>query len=340
MTSSDPSRPRLTLALLVAAAAFAGGAGAAHAQPKSAGDIESARQAYNEGIALRDKGDTKGALEKFRAAHALGNTPITGLELCRTYAVLGQPVEARETCLSVARIAPGPSETPRSQEARAEAGRFADEVKSKIALLKLVVTGVPPGREATVTVDGFAVPAAALGQARAVNPGVHVVVAKVGQGGETRATFEAREGVSQEIELAVQPPPPDEVPPPASGPKPGPGTPPPPPEKKSSGLATFGYVTGGIGLGIGLIAGGVALAKKGDLDDACPDQKCGRENHDSLDSARAWGTFATVSFVIGGLGLGLGLLGSATSGSSTKASQGPTVKPVVGFGSAGLHGTF
>ncbi len=336
MTSSSRNRARIALGLAVAAVALAG---EAHAQPKSAGDIESARQAYNEGIALRDKGDTKGALEKFRAAHALGNTPITGLELCRTYAVLGQPVEARETCLSVARIPPGPSETPRSQEARTEAGRFADEVKSKIALLRLVVTGVPPGREATVTVDGFAVPAAALGQARAVNPGVHVVVAKVGQGGETRATFEAREGVSQDIELAVQPPPPDEPPPPIPG-NTGPVAPPPPPEKKSSGLATFGYVTGGIGLGIGLIAGGVALAKRGDLEDACPDQKCGRENHDSLDSARAWGTFATVSFVVGGLGLGLGLLGSATSGGSTKASQGPTVKPVVGLGSAGLHGTF
>ena len=43
---------------------------AANAQ-RTASDIESARQLYNQGIELRDKGDTKSALEKFRAAHAL-----------------------------------------------------------------------------------------------------------------------------------------------------------------------------------------------------------------------------------------------------------------------------
>src|SRR5262245_49543355 len=51
------------------------------AAQRTAQDIESARQLYNQGIALRDQGDLKGALEKFRAAHALGNTPVTGIEL-------------------------------------------------------------------------------------------------------------------------------------------------------------------------------------------------------------------------------------------------------------------
>ena len=73
---------------------------------RSAADIESARQLYSQGVDLRDKGDLKGALEKFKAAHALGNTPITGIELCRTHAALAQPVEAREACLGVGRIAP------------------------------------------------------------------------------------------------------------------------------------------------------------------------------------------------------------------------------------------
>ena len=102
------------------------GGSPAYAQ-RSATDLESARQLYNQGVQLRDMGDLKGALEKLKAAHALGNTPITGLELCKTHAALVQPVEAREVCLGVARIPPLAGETPRSQDARSEAGRIAEE---------------------------------------------------------------------------------------------------------------------------------------------------------------------------------------------------------------------
>ena len=118
---------------------------AAHAQ-RTAADLESARQLYNQGIELRDKGDTKGALEKFRAAHALGNTPLTGIELCKTHAVLKQPVEAREVCLGVARIPPLAQETARSQEARSEAARIAEEQRPKIGALRLDIKAVPQGR--------------------------------------------------------------------------------------------------------------------------------------------------------------------------------------------------
>lgn len=346
MTSSEAKRSFTRLVLAAALASPLLVSGEAHAQ-RTAADIESARQAYNDGIALRDKGDLKGALEKFRAAHALGNTPITGLELCRTYAVMGQPVEARETCLGVARIPPQAAETGRSQEARAEAARLADDVKPKIAQLELRITNVPPGREPTVTVDGVAIPAVALGSPRAVNPGVHVVVAKVGSGGETKATFEAREGQPQVIELAVQPPPPEDTGGPAKGPGGDTGTKPAPP-KKSSGVATFGFIVAGSGAAIGLLAGGVALAKKGSLDDACPNQQCGREQHDALDSARTWGNVSTAFFVIGGVGLGIGILGSLSGTSSKTASTPPksasarpvTWTPVLGLGGAGVHGTF
>lgn len=257
-------------------------------------------------------------------------------------------MEARETCLGVGRIPLQPAETARSQEARAEAARFADEVKTKIALVKLVVTNVPPGREPTVTVDGVEVPTVALGQTRSVNPGTHVAVAKVGRGGETRATFEAREGALQTIELAVQAPPPETQPVPANA-----GTPMPTPVrdgKKGSGVATFGWVVAGIGGAVGLVAGGVALSKKSDLADLCPGQKCGRDVHDELDGARSWGTLSTVAFVAGGVGLGIGLLGSLSGSSKTtgaagapasaRTTRGPSATLDLGLGGARVHGTF
>src|SRR3954462_3241663 len=99
MTSFERHRLRLlaicTLMMASASPAFA---------QRSAADIETARQLYNQGVDMRDKGDLRGALEKLKAAHALGNTPITGVELCKTHAALAQPVEAREVCLGVGRI--------------------------------------------------------------------------------------------------------------------------------------------------------------------------------------------------------------------------------------------
>ena len=314
--------------------------GAAHAQ-RTAQDIESARQLYNQGIELRDKGDTKGALEKLRAAHALGNTPLTGIELCKTHAALKQPVEAREVCLGVARIPPLAQETARSQEARSEAARIAEEQRPKIGALRLDIKGVPQGREPTVTVDGVAVPAAALSEPRAVNPGVHVITARVGTGAETRATLETKEGETRQIELAVQPPPEGDVAPPPPG-KTGPQPYQPPPEKKKNTFATVSYGVAGVSGALGLVFGIMALTAEGKLDDKCPQKNCARDNWEDLDSAKSSGTASTVFFVISGVALGAGIVSSLVGGS--KSTQGqtstPKVTPVIGFGGAGLNGTF
>jgi hypothetical protein len=316
-------------------------AGTASAQ-RTAQDIESARQLYNQGIELRDKGDIKGSLDKFRAAHALGNTPLTGIELCRTYAALRQPVEAREVCLGVARIPPLPQETSRSQEARAEAGRIAEAEKPKIGSLRLKVAGIPPGREALVLVDGTSVPTAALGEPRAINPGVHQITAKVGNGEETKATVETKEGEAKELALTVVAP--AEVAPPP--PPPGGGTAPPgetKEEKKTSPLAIGSFVVAGVAGTIGIFTGLAASSGESDLENKCLNKQCGRELHDDLDSARSLGTTSTVAFVIAGVALGTGLVITLTGSKKSAAAAPParaSVSPVVGFGGAGLRGTF
>jgi hypothetical protein len=320
--------------------------GTASAQ-RSAQDIESARQLYNQGMELRDKGDLKGALEKLRAAHALGNTPLTGIELCRTHAALRQPVEAREVCLGVARIPPLAQETARSQEARNEAGKIAEAEKPKIGSIRLKITGVPAGWEPTVTIDGAALPAAALAESRAMNPGVHQIVAKVGTGQETRATLETKEGENRDLEIAVLPPPEGEKPIPV-GPRPNPE--PPPPEKKNT-FATVSFAIAGIAGVIGTIGGLAAISGEGDLKDKCApnintgQKTCGRSDWDSLESAQAWANVATASFIIAGVALGAGLVSTLVSSSSKKTTgqptkPKPTITPVIGLGGAGLRGSF
>jgi hypothetical protein len=292
-------------------------------------------------------GDLKGALEKLKAAHALGNTPITGVELCKTHAALAQPVEAREVCLGVGRIPPLAGETPRSQDARNEAARVAEEQKPKIAIVRLHITGVPPGREPTVLVDGAAVPAAALTEARAVNPGRHDIIAKVGKGAESRSSFELAAGESKDITLPVQAPP-AEVEPVGPTYPPG-GERPPPPPPRSNGLATAGWIVGGVGIGIGAVAGLVAISGHSDLKTNCPDKACGTDQHDSLDTAERWGNVSTAAFIIGGAGLLVGLYATLTAPKSTAQTPvrpavaqlpKPTVTPDFGPGGVGVHGSF
>ncbi len=326
--------------------------GTASAQ-RSAGDIETARQLYNQGVELRDKGDMKGALEKLRASHALGNTPITGVELCKTHAALSQPVEAREVCLGVGRIPPLSGETARSQEARTEAARLAEEQRPKIAMVRLRITGVPQGREPTVIVDGAAVPLAALGELRAVNPGHHELSARIGSGPETRSQLDIAPGETKDITLPVTAPPPDALPPPGGAPYQGDQ---PRQKEHSNGLAIAGFVVGGVAVGIGAVTGIVALSGKSDLDDKCADKICGRADHDALDSAKKWGTVSTVSFIVGGIGLIVGLTATlAAPRSSSGALSAPdtgrppkkvaetksvTIVPDFGPQGVGIHGAF
>lgn len=310
---------------------------------RSAADIESARQAYNQGMELKDKGDLKGAAEKFKAAHALGNTPITGLELCKTHAALAQPVEAREACLSVSRIPPIAGETQRSAEARNEAIALSEQLKGKIAAVRLRVRGVPAGREPTVVVDGYNVPLAALNEPRAVNPGHHSVVAKVGNGPETRGTFDLREGETKDVELVVQAPANEPPPPPPGG---GYAT----PRESKGGMnatTTVGLVIAGIGGAVGIVGGAAALSAKGELQDRCTDNICGREDHKTVDNAYTWAGVATAGFVVCGVGLLITLIGVATNKGdrgalppSTALVKTPPQKPTFTPDLGGFHGTF
>ena len=56
-------------------------------------DLESARELWREGKKLREAGKLIEAIEKFRAAWALAPTPITGLDLAKTLAMVGKLVE-------------------------------------------------------------------------------------------------------------------------------------------------------------------------------------------------------------------------------------------------------
>jgi hypothetical protein len=198
---------RLRVAFFVATLAMAP---AARAQ--TAADLETARALFKEGRELRAKGDLRGALEKLRAAHAAGRTPVTGIELARTHVMLGQLVEAREVALDAGRIRVAADETERSVEARADAARLADELRERIPDVTVHVSGVPGDVVPDVSLDGKALPAALLGQPFKVDPGEHVVVVVAPGGATSRATVAVGERESRAVAVAypavgVAPPP-------------------------------------------------------------------------------------------------------------------------------------
>ena len=355
MTFTDPFfhrslRRSLAVALLTAlGSAGVGGValvpGDAYAQKgHSASDVEGAREAFKEGKRLKEGGDLKGALEKFKAAHALGRTPVTGIELARTYAELKMPVEGREICLDIARTPVAPQETQKSQDARRDASTLAEELKTKIASLTVHVKGAPPGMDPSVSIDGAEVPTAALAEVRKLNPGPHTVLAHVGTGEETKTDVTLKEGESQTIDVTVKPPP---LPPPLPSATntqiaPPPSAPVAPPEKKRSALVPIGIGVAATGVAVGSVAGLVALSTKPDSGDQgdCPGNVCRTDNaKNRLHTSENAGNVATVAWIVGGLGVGLAITGWAI-GSKDPKQGGTKVEPYVGLGSAGFHGSF
>ena len=172
-------------------------------QPPSATDLAQARELLNQGFKLRDQGDAPGALEKFRAAHALAETPISATELGRAYLAVGKLVDARETFLSVARIPHRSVETARSAAARAESAKLADQVRPRIPSVTIKVIGAPID-SVVVSIDGVEVPSAALTSPRLIDPGAHEVSAKGTNGGTAKARVELAEGETRDVDLRIE----------------------------------------------------------------------------------------------------------------------------------------
>lgn len=317
---------------------------AARAAP-SAADMESARALFNEGKDLRDKGDLAGARDKFRAAHALGQTPITGIELGKTHLLLGELVEAREAFLSVGRIPVASDETKKSADARVECDKLAAELKGRIPGVKVILVGVPAGASARVTVDGEEIPSAALGERRSVNPGHHVLIARVGSGPEAKAEIDLKESETRDVTLVVDGG--GATPPPTTPPPSGPVIPPPsnntftakPPADEPSHVSPLVYV--GFGLAaVGVIAGGItgamALGKASDVKTECPGNTCPSDKKALLDDTKTFANISTISFAVAGGGVVLGIIGLMKKSPSEQAG----VRPYVGVGSVGLTGAF
>jgi hypothetical protein len=303
----------------------------------SASDLETARLLLREGNELRAKGDLRGALAKYEAAHGIVFTPITGLEVGRTHMLLGELVEAREAFLMVGRIPVKAQESANASAARAEADRLSNEIDRRIPTLTIVVAGAASGVTPTVVLDGQSIPAVSIGGPRKINPGKHHVVAKADGMKDATADATLAEGEAQSITLTLVPWEPSSTTTytgsPADGPSATTG------ERRTSPLVYIGFGIAAVGTIAGTVTGVMTLSKASSLKDSCPDDHCGPSQQDALRDTRTLGTISTISFVVAGAGAALGIIGLVAS-PTAEPKTGVSAHVTVGFGTVGLAGSF
>jgi hypothetical protein len=313
---------------------------------QTAEERETARQQFEDGKKKRDAGDKEGALTSFKAADALMNVPTTKLAVARAYLTLGRLVEARDAAYRVSQIPVAPKEPAPFRDARSAAAKLADDLAKRIPSVTFNVIGVPADDEANVTIDGVAVPAAALAAPRKVNPGKHQVVATLKERDEgtvkQEITLAEADNKKVDVDLTELGKKPKKTAPVAEAPvTPPPATTEPPPTTPESTTSPLVWIGGGlavVGAGVGTAFGLMSMSDKATADESCREGKCPPQAHDALDSANQNALISTIGFAAAGVGVGVAVAGLFLSKSSK--SQTARVTPFVSASGAGLYGSF
>jgi hypothetical protein len=318
-------------------------------------DRAAARAAATEGLRAFQEGRFQDAVDLCSRAEVLMHAPTHLLLVARAQAKLGHLVEAQEAYFRIKREHLA-ADAPRAfVDAQASANEEQAALAPRVPTLKVNLEGAS-AKDVTLTIDGQGVPSALIGLARPINPGQHTLAARSPTAESDPATVMVPEGASQAISLTLHPVAAAASASAASVPAAGPDATPAPSEPRESsggggGLRIGGWI--GIGVGaVGAVVGTVFVLKNhSDLNDAnalcgsgaCPQSK--QPQIESLDSsASSAATLAWVSYGIGAVGLGAGVvmlvMSKGKSAPPPQAAGLSSARPWVGPGSAGVTVAF
>lgn len=301
-------------------AAFCWVAGVTYDAPTAEVDRRSeARRLFNEGIDLRDAGDLPHALGKFESADAAFATPKTRLELARTCIALGRLVRGLELLRLVSSIPFDPKDATKYEAALKDAVALAAKTEPRLAHVR-----IERGSDVEhVSIDGERVASSALTAPIAMDPGPHLVSARV-SGVDKIERLDLSEGSTAVLHFGRDPTP--------TGASAG--------ESRPSRLATALFVTSGVGIVAGTVLAFSAKSSRdasesncniGGVPDACNDEGLGQRH-----SAGVKADWATAAFTIGiaaaGAGVAVWLLEPKTSTTSARVE--------LGLGSIRIMGAF
>ena len=307
------------------------------AQP-SATQKETARALMSEARELREQGDLVGALKRFKAADWIMGVPTTGFEVAVTQAQLGDLVEARETLRRLLALQQYPDDPPPFSEARSKARALDQQLSGRISSLRFAVKGAKKGDAYEVEVDGEAVPPALVNLPLRVNPGKHVVIARL-DNREVKREVETAEAQTLDVELAFAKGAGDAADVDSEA---GDSSESPNAQHATAGkrrhAPTLSYVGAGVavtGFLVGSVAGISAISHRNAAKRDCVGNQCPPSTWSDLDKAHSMATVPTVGFVVGTLGAAVGI-GAAVLGSDSKKAQAITVAPTFGQRSGGV----
>jgi hypothetical protein len=350
------------LALL---SALAVSAAPSMAGPPSASDRATARALMTEGYAALKNGDAARALERFRAADALVHVPTTALAVAQAQVQLGQLVEAEQSATGVINIPPHDDDPTVFRKAREDAASLLRDVDPRVPSLRIQLRGMPRDVTPHVTVDDEPVPAAALAAARRMDPGSHAVVVTIGdwvhrvdvilkEREAQEVVFDVPEGVHGAASESAS-----TAPPASAAPSSEPSTSPiatvapalsesasPQPAAPSSAgrwVMWGGFGVGVVGVAVGASAGILALVDKNNaFGKGCVGNVCPTTAHNDLQSARTAADVSTAGFIVGGVGVAVGVVALLLSGPSVAPAPtaGLRVVPTLGPGAIGMRGEF
>ena len=306
----------------------------AHAAPNEA-DRTTARELASEGYRALERKEYAVAEDRFRRADALVHAPTIVVDHARALVGLGRLVEAYERYALVIREGVTPEDPESWKRAVSDAEREIETVRPRLAWLTLNIEGP---KEPNVTIDGRVIPVASLGARRAADPGrrkIRVTADGYVSGG--RIVY-LREGQEQEISLALVRPPSVELEETAETTSDDPSRP-----NASSPLPFIAFGVGGVGLGVGVVTGLMALGARSDLDASCPSGVCvPNDERDRAALQRDLDRYHSLG-TISGIGFGVGLAGAITgtvllvTGSSGEG-EAAAIAPVAGPGFVGVRG--
>lgn len=246
------------------------------------------------------------AYASFQRADALFHAPTLVLYMAHCRKRLGKLASARALYRQVAdeRI---PSTAPlQFQTAQAVAREELEHLERRVPVVELKLTGgsLPAAR---VTVDGT--PAAALASQRLLlDPGEHVIEARVGDGEPIRRPVSLREGMTIRLSLTLPAAPPSAL---SSSPNsdaaPAKDANAGPRGSLAPALITFGVAAAAIG--VGATTGALSLGQVGELRARCgPDRGCPASAQPRAASAGRLADASTIAFIAGGVALTAGVV--------------------------------
>jgi hypothetical protein len=272
--------------------------------------------------------------------------------IARTQAALGDIVVAKESYLKITREDLASKAPPAFKRAHEDAEKELKDLEPRIPSIQVTVTGAAAPTSLVVLMDDKPVPAALVGIPRPVNPGKHAFSATATGFAAPEKSLTVKEGEAQSVVLELKPaaivasgP----VGRPVDGAHEGSGDPATQPTTNKSaryaGLAMIGV--GVVGVVVGGVFGGLYATKRGEANTAY--DKCGPGCTGAGEATvRALDTDANGKGTISAIGLAAG--GALAIGGTVlflvnkpKAPPGPAtarVMPWIGYGSAGVSGSF